>query len=92
MTNKEIDPRFYVPPVADFEYKDTSGNTSEGAAAPTDLTIPVTPTTGLQPPETVTVIEQITRKGADGRSVVDLVVEVQDMPGATEYEVRVALV
>lgn len=90
MADKKIDPRLYAPLVAGYEYEDDSETTFVEDSAVV-LDVPVT-STGLQPPDTVTIIEQVFRKGADGRTVVDLVIEVEDVPGAQTYEVRTSTV
>jgi hypothetical protein len=93
MATQKIDPRIYVPPVENYEYKEASDTAFGAGVAVEELSLPATSTTtGLMPPENITIIDQIVRKGPDGRTVVDLVIEVQDMPGATEYEVRTAIV
>lgn len=42
---------------------------------------------GIYPPDSVTVVSQILRQTNDGRYVVDVVIEVEDMPGVNQYEV-----
>lgn len=88
MSNK-IDSRIYLPPVAGYEYLDDVKETEYDSAD--DSPVLVTAPQGLQPPSSVNVIEHVYRKGADGRTLVDIVIEVEDMPGATEYEVRTAV-
>lgn len=46
----------------------------------------------LQPPTTWKLISQTVRQGPDGKAVVDVVFEVNDVIGATNYEVRVTKV
>lgn len=92
MADKQIDPRIYIPPVDGYKYPDTTGSETPGNAEFADLIdIPVSMPAGLQPPSTITVVDQVFRKGADGRTVVDLIIEVPDMPGATEYEIRTSV-
>lgn len=92
MADKKIDPRLYAPLVAGYKYQDKSGSTKEEDSEELSyLDIPVA-SSGLQPPDGVRVVEQIFRKGADGRTVADLVIEVDDMPGVTSYEVRTSIV
>lgn len=43
----------------------------------------------LQTPQWLIVSSQTVRIGADGRTVVDVVLEVEDVPGAEDYELRV---
>lgn len=91
MADKKIDPRLYIPLVEGYSYDDPilELNSVEGVQV---VEPPVEIDEGLQPPSSIYVVDQIYRKGADGRVVVDLVLEVEDMPGAQEYEVRVAAV
>lgn len=86
MATKKIDPRVYVPLVSGYEYeqRDFQVPTGGGSEGEHDNVT----TTGLQPPEQVYVVDQIFRKGPDGKMVVDLVLEVEDVQGASEYEVR----
>lgn len=42
---------------------------------------------GLMPPDYVSVISQVMRQTSDGRYVVDIILDVEDIPGATNYEV-----
>lgn len=94
MADKKIDPRLYIPLVEGYDYDDpfleresAEGGTSDGE----EINLSEV-NAGLQPPGSVMVVDQIFRKGADGKILVDLVLEVEDMPGATEYEVRLATV
>ena len=43
----------------------------------------------LETPENITVITQEVRTAPDGRQVVDIVLEVSDVPGAMKYDVRI---
>ena len=45
------------------------------------------PGSGLLPPDWVQVITQVMRQTSDGRYVVDVILEVEDIPGVTGYEV-----
>lgn len=44
----------------------------------------------LLPPEMVTVVSTSARQAPDGRTVIDVVIEVEDVPGITQYDIRVA--
>lgn len=85
-TNKTIDPRLEMPPVVELEYGDDEIDYIPQAG---EVQITVPPLTGLLPPNNITVISQRLRRNRGGKDVVDLIIEVEDMPGATEYEVRV---
>ena len=45
------------------------------------------PSTQLLPPDYVTVVSQIMRQTSDGRYVVDVILDVEDIPGVTGFEV-----
>lgn len=47
---------------------------------------------GLATPEVLRIISQDVRKNKAGQQVVDVIFEVQDIPGATKYEFRVTKV
>lgn len=93
MADKKIDPRLYIPLVEGYTYADPilDAQPTDASSDEIEVTLPGVDD-GLQPPTDIMVVDQIFRKGADGRIVVDLVLEVEDMSGAAEYEVRVAAV
>jgi hypothetical protein len=62
----------------------------EGGELPVDPGTTDTPGT-LQTPQTITVVSQTVRITSDGTTVVDVVLGVQDVAGATNYEVRVTV-
>lgn len=84
--NKTIDPRLEMPPVIDLEYGEDE---IEYVPQANEVEITVPPLTGLLPPDNISIISQTLRRGRGGKDVVDLVIEVEDVKGATEYEVRV---
>ena len=43
----------------------------------------------LEPPGSFEIVSQTVRTAPDGRQVVDIVIEVEDMPGASDYEFRI---
>lgn len=43
---------------------------------------------GLTPPSTFSVVSSVFRRTTSGQMVVDLIVQVEDVQGATEYEYR----
>lgn len=93
MADKKVDPKLFIPIVEGYEYADeTSGAVEQDSD--TDTTVIDVPeqTLMLPPPEHIEFVDQIFTKGADGRTLVSLVIEVEDVQGATEYEVRTALV
>lgn len=94
MATKKVDPRIFLPIVEGYEYDDSgTPNVSAEESAVEEIVIgPPRDGSLLQPPERVAVVDQISRKAADGRSVVDIVLEVEDVVGATEYEVRTSIV
>lgn len=90
MPRNTFDPRLDLPPVAGIEYdEDYIG--ADVVGGPSDEPVIISPINdGLLPPDSITILDQVIRRGAGGKDVVDLIIEVQDMPGATEYEVRVS--
>lgn len=46
-------------------------------------------TPALRPPDYITVVSQVMRQATDGRFVVDVILEVDDMPTVTKYEVGI---
>ena len=44
---------------------------------------------GLPTPEVLTIISQTVRIAPDGKAVVDVVIEITDVAGPTEYDIRV---
>lgn len=75
-------------PSTDDEYDDGSTEYSLDVDEETDVLD--TPGT-LQTPQYVNVVSQTVRFTADGRSVVDVVLDVENVPGAINYEVRVSI-
>lgn len=47
---------------------------------------------GVETPEILGIVSQTIRTKDDGSQVVDVIVEVEDIPGVSKYEVRVAKV
>lgn len=59
----------------------------DGEVLPTDGQ----PTTNyLQAPSTMSIVSQTVKVAPDGRFVVDVVIDVEDVPGAANYEVRLS--
>lgn len=44
---------------------------------------------GSTPPNSIQIVQQTVRTAPDGRQVVDIVIEVEDVPGALNYDIRV---
>lgn len=88
---KKIDPQIYMPPVEGYEYKEDLAYGGMESYGDGELDVPITTPEGLLPPQDVRIVEQIFRRDAAGKTVVDLIVEVEDMPGATEYEIRTSV-
>jgi hypothetical protein len=44
----------------------------------------------LSPPDTVTFVSQTVRVAADGKFVVDLIIDVEDVPGVVRYDVSLS--
>lgn len=96
-----VDPRLFVPDdVIDIKVKSPEIDPENPSDVPTgeegeiivdaegadnisnlqDFTLPT--------PNSVTVVEQTIRFAPDGRAVVDVVIEVEDVPGVDNYDVR----
>lgn len=90
MATKKIDPRLHLPPIEGFEYADNDNIDREGSSEGSDLGT-VAPPNMMFPPDNLSIVEHVFRKAPDGRTVVDLVIEVQDVPRATEYEIRTSV-
>lgn len=103
--NAVIDPAiFFVPEdVVDLRTETRDPNSEEPAdqggdaslvASTGDTTLSLmedAPSEGssLSTPQSLTVVQHTTRVAPDGRSVVDVVCEVESVPGALTYEVRI---
>lgn len=92
-----VDPRFDLPTLIDgYKHGVADGISVSGAGGddtgvvddPTVIVIPQPDV--LPPPSNISIVEFITRTGADGKTVVDAIIDVEDVVGATEYEVRVS--
>lgn len=93
-----VDPRLDIPLIDGYIYEDAAPK----IPAPGDLfdggdgiivELPEPPPAqpaGLRPPSSINVVGFVTRTGADGRTVVDAIIDVQDVAGATGYDVREA--
>lgn len=104
MAAKEIDPRFFLPPnVIDLGYKDISAPTDDNPTEQ-DIDAVVTPddyitdndeTNGtgsdegrLLPPDYVELVSQTARVASGGTVVVDVVIDVEDVANASQFDVR----
>lgn len=96
-----LDPNFFAPPgVVDVRYineNETDGiypdDSEDTAGAENDIGLPEdTVSDGttdiLQPPASVTIVSQTVKVAADGKFAVDVVIEVEELPGVTNYETR----
>lgn len=98
---REIDPRFFLPPnVVDIGYVDTTDVSSD---EPNDIievdyeivdeSMVLDPDNGgsgdaLEPPDSIVVVSQ-TARTTSGGVVVDVVIDVEELAGITEFGVRV---
>lgn len=96
---EQLDPRFSLPRVAGFEYApadyvsdytEPEGTADllvvDGVTEDVPTSVP-TATGALIPPDYVVVLSQTTRVTSGG-TVVDVIIEVADPPGATSYNVK----
>jgi len=105
MAEKEIDPRFFLPPnVVDLGYKDTSSQTDDNPTEqdidavvnPDDyVTGEITEMEGtgtdegrLLPPDYIELVSQTARVASGGTVVVDVVIDVEDIANASQFDVR----
>lgn len=100
MITVELDPRHALPPVKGVEYGNADYEVQPEYRTLAGDLVPLGVLegdpgsgngTGLRPPEGVVVISQSTRMSDSGQMVIDVVLDIMDMPGATEYEVRMAI-
>ena len=98
-TAKKIDPNFFVPPnVIGLEQAEpidysTATDSAIYDITPTDGSIEITnptSTSALQPPSTVTIYSQTISVGPDGMALVDVILDIVDVPGATSYDIRIS--
>lgn len=101
-----LDPNFFLPPnVVDVRYindQDTAGFYGSDTVDDSDETVLedpiVDPDDGtttpnvIDAPTTMTIISQTVRVNPDGAFVVDVVIEVEDIPGIANYDVRLTKV
>lgn len=99
-----LDPNFFAPPgVVDVRYindDETDGlyvDDSEGDVSGVDAEVLDDPVVdsqpgGLEPPANITIVSQTVKVAADGKFVVDVVIDVDDMPGVSSYETRLTKV
>ena len=99
-----LDPNFFLPPnVVDLRYlndNDTDGlypdddlvdDTESDSGLPADGDSTVSdPTASLLPPANITIVSQTVRPVSGGNYVVDVVIDVEDVPGITSYETRLS--
>lgn len=92
-----VDPAFAPPIGADdyikfsnesLVYKSESEETFEEEVLEELITEDADGGGGLTPPTSFTVVSQTFRRTASGQMVVDLIIMVDDVQGATEYEIR----
>lgn len=90
-----IDPSLFLPPgVVDFNYRidDDGGGGPEFASADSGETIIVIDPKGpLRPPNYISIVSQTIHVLPTGALYVDVVIEIEDVPGAVKYEARLAL-
>lgn len=98
---RKIDPNFQLPKELQFAvYSEETGNVLVGDTAEGDTDIDVgvdsddidedESSDELDVPAILGIVSQTVRAGADGRTVVDVVLSVEDVFGATKYDVRVS--
>lgn len=100
MITVEFDPRLTPPPVRGVDYQkrqDVSFSDDGGSIYIVDAEdliedpIEETAATDLLPPYDVIIVSQSSRMSDTGQIAIDVLVDVSDMPGAKEYELRMAV-
>ena len=90
-----IDPNFFLPPgVVDFNYKfrdDGSAGSEDGTTEGSGPTV-TDPAGELRPPDWMTVVSQTVHITPTGSFYVDVVIEIENVPGAVKFEARLAKV
>lgn len=93
----EVSPLSTLPPGLDEgRYRVANSDGTGEGGGPDFINLDLNPNTGtthlLDTPESVFIKSQTLRYGPDGKLVTDVVVTVADVKGATNYEIRTALV
>lgn len=103
MAEQEIDPRFFLPPnVVDLGYKDSVPDTDDfqneqsidQVVTADDYVVEEVDNTGgadenrLLPPDYVELVSQTARVTSGGGVVVDVVIDVEDVANASQFDVR----
>ena len=104
MITVELDPRLTLPPVTGMEHKEqpyktvpdyTFGEVIEVSLGDLESNIgttnPGAAESGLLPPDNIVILEQTSKMTDTGQTVIDVLIDVLDVPGAAEYEVRMAV-
>lgn len=101
-----VDPMFAIPAGSDeLVYGTNSGIEAIGSTGPVDsytgqpvdlsnVSIPIggTPAATVPTPDIIGIVSQQVRRSPSGDNVIDVVLEVSDVLGATKYEFRVTKV
>lgn len=90
MVEKTADLRIPLPPVKGWEYKDQSLNVVEINFAEEGGEDPIASSDLLLPPSVFSVYSMTPRITPDGKTLVDIVFEIQEVSFADSYEVRVS--
>jgi hypothetical protein len=99
-----LDPNFFLPPgvvdvrhVNDTETDGLYSDESDDTIAEGDVESPVDSVVDgnndvLQPPGEITIVSQTVKVADDGKFAVDVVIDVEEIPGVTNYETRLTKV
>jgi hypothetical protein len=89
-----IDPIFPIPEGSEDQFVREDMDVLEGNVESADLSFLAdfddSVETGLEIPQDFTIVSQTLRRAPGGQQVVDVVIEVPDVIGATNYEIQVA--
>jgi hypothetical protein len=100
MITVELDPRLALPPVKGVEHGQTDVQSipEYDSVSVSEVALDEVLYEGVQsadgqlpPPQNVVILSQFARISDTGQIVVDVLLDILDVPGAREYEVRVAV-
>ena len=84
-----IDPNFFLPPgVVEFRYA-FNDNTRMSEADP-NAVVGAGEKIVLRPPNYITIVSQTVKQLAGGQTNVDVVIDTENVPGMSNYEVRIS--
>lgn len=84
-----VDPNFFLPPgVVEFTYAFNDDTTM--AESDPNLVVGEAEKVVLRPPNYIVIVSQTLRLMSSGQTNVDVVIDTEDVPGMSNYEVRIS--